>query len=393
MKRDKRYHAAERRARGLNGTRFGPLIRILVCVALFAGAAGLFYHVLLPLSACVNSVSPEVSCFLKETTPAPTAEPTPTPAPGSAHALYRADLAAVQKEIVAGEFQYMADPSVSGDLIVLAAGNYSASSGAAAFTRILVRDTATGGNTVYTVPQRYETLRYPHLCGDYLVYVDCHIYGGGRIVSYHIPSGTFRVLKTVYVGIPHLDTDGELAVWIERTGETRDKIFCCDVETGESVTVAILDNSAFGESMPGIGGGVITYVDSTGDLKILDIATRETRTLQPGFVHDPKTNGACVAYLSGNHGPDAALYCFSIAAPDPLPIAYGVVDFYIGDTFLAYSDDEKNYVYFFDDGATFCVTREKELSMLLGAGDDMLVWMDVSWRDKDIMEYMHVTEF
>ena len=393
MKRDKRYHAAKRRARGLNGTRYGPLIRILVCVALFAGAAGLFYHVLLPLAARVNNVSPEVSCFLKETTPAPTAAPTPTPAPGSGHALYSADLATVQKEIVAGEFQYMADPSVSGDQVVVAAGNYSASSGAAAFTRILIRDASTGANTTYIVPQRYETLRYPQLCGEYLVYVDCHIYGGGRIVSYHIPSGSFRVLKTVYVGIPCLVTDGSLAVWIERTGEVRDKIFCCDVETGESVTVAILDNSAFGESMPDIGGNMITYVDASGALRMLDISTSETRTLQTGFVHDPKTNGAYVAYLDGNHSPEASLYLFSIAAPDPTRIASGVVDFFMGDTFLTYSADEKNYVYFFADGTTFCVTREKEKAMLLGAGDDMLVWMDVTWRDKDIMEYMHVTEF
>ena len=30
--------------------------------------------------------------------------------------------------------------------------------------------------------------------------------------------------------------------------------------------------------------------------------------------------------------------------------------------------------------------------MLLGAGGDVMVWMDVSWRDKDIMEIMTVGE-
>jgi hypothetical protein len=30
--------------------------------------------------------------------------------------------------------------------------------------------------------------------------------------------------------------------------------------------------------------------------------------------------------------------------------------------------------------------------MLLGAGDDVIVWMDVTWRSKDIMEYMTLGE-
>ena len=28
--------------------------------------------------------------------------------------------------------------------------------------------------------------------------------------------------------------------------------------------------------------------------------------------------------------------------------------------------------------------------MLLAAGGDVIVWMDVTWRDKDIMEFMTV---
>ncbi len=392
MKRDKRYKATEKRLRGLNGTRFGPLLRVLACVTLLVLAAGLFYHVGLPLMRSMENVSPEVSCFLVEAEPTPVPTPAPTLAPGSAHALYGADLAEIQKEIVAGEFQYMADPAVCGDRIVLAAGNYSDLSGVAVFVRILARDARTGENTVYTVPQRYETIRYPHVAGEYLVYLDCHATGGGRIVSYHTGTQELRVLKTVYAGIPRLFVDGTTAVWTERTGETRDKVFACDIATGELATLAILDNSAFGESMPYIGGGYITYLDANGALKVLHIASGETRTLQVGGApHDPKTNGSYVAYMTGNHAQGTELYCFAVITPDPMLVATDVVDYYIGDQFLAYSRGEKNYVYFFSDQTTFQVTRDGEKSLLLTAGGNYLAWIDVTWRDKDIMEYMPVS--
>ena len=46
-----------------------------------------------------------------------------------------------------------------------------------------------------------------------------------------------------------------------------------------------------------------------------------------------------------------------------------------------------------DDGATFCLTRPSESAMFLGAGGDYAVWMDVTWRDRDIIEYMHLNDF
>ena len=71
-----------------------------------------------------------------------------------------------------------------------------------------------------------------------------------------------------------------------------------------------------------------------------------------------------------------------------ITVASGVYDFFLGDTFIAYNRYDRNYVYFPADGTTFCTTRSKESSMLLCAGEKYIVWMDVTWRDKDISEYM-----
>ena len=65
----------------------------------------------------------------------------------------------------------------------------------------------------------------------------------------------------------------------------------------------------------------------------------------------------------------------------------------MADGALVYGTLDKTYVYFLDDRATFCLTRPSESAMFLGSGGDFAVWMDVTWRDRDIIEYMHLNDF
>ena len=96
-----------------------------------------------------------------------------------------------------------------------------------------------------------------------------------------------------------------------------------------------------------------------------------------------------IAFLTGNHGYDSDL-CYLDIEGNLHTAAKGVADFAIGDFFLAYGDMDKVYVYFFSDGSTFCITRSGEKAQFLGAGGEHVWWMDVTWRDKDILEYMEI---
>ena len=139
--------------------------------------------------------------------------------------------------------------------------------------------------------------------------------------------------------------------------------------------------------------GLLVYADNTGKLIRLDLSSGKSSALDTGlYVHDPKTVGGNVAFISGNHGYDSDLYYLPAGENMPRLVATGVVDFAMGNGFLAYSVDEKTYIWFADDEATFCITRGEEKSQLLAAGGDYCVWMDVSWRDKDIPEFMRVTD-
>ena len=80
-------------------------------------------------------------------------------------------------------------------------------------------------------------------------------------------------------------------------------------------------------------------------------------------------------------------------AGDLITVAEGVADFALADGAIVYGELDRTYVYFLDDGSTFGLTRPSESALFLGAGEDFAIWMDVTWRDRDIIEYMHLNDF
>ena len=386
MKRERQYRGTGVGG-GLNKLRVAPYLQILAGLAIIAGTVWLLYRFVYPLSRnLAQGISPFATPTPIGATPSPSPSPSPTPDPAKDHPLYTADLTAVQHEIVVPEFQYIGDPVVYKGKIWFVAGNY-ATDGMASFTRLAVFNPSDDSHTFLTLPKQYKSIRFPAVNDRWIVYLDATASGGGRIVAYDRSTAQATVLKTVHVGMPKPVLIGNVAVWLERTGQSRDKLFACDLVTLESVALELYDNSEYALSDPCSDGETLYYVAPDGRLTAWKLETNEKRVIETGtYVHDPKCSGKYLAYLSGNHGEDCDLML--VTADGVKTVASGVIDFWIGDTFLAFNRYERNYVYFPEDGTTFCTTRRDELAMLLGAGEKYLIWMDVTWRDKDISEYM-----
>ena len=101
-------------------------------------------------------------------------------------------------------------------------------------------------------------------------------------------------------------------------------------------------------------------------------------------------NADGIAFLDSDHAETGRILWYN--GKTTVEVASGAVDFALGNGFIAFSRFNKNYVYYYGDGTTFCTTRSDETAMLLGGGENVIVWMDVTWRDKDILEYMTVGE-
>ena len=385
-----------RRPLPLRGTRFGPLVTVLLTLLLLGGGAYALVRFGLPRLQDAAERPMDLSCLGFATpappTPVPTAVPTPTPQPGTDRAIYGVDLSRVQHEILIPEYQYASDFAVYGHIIYFAVGNYTAD-GTAAFTRLILYDTKAQHATYLPLELTYKSIRHPQMNEKWIVYLDALSNGGGQRRAYDRGTGESRILKTVHLGLPSLALWEDTVFWVERTGTSRDKLFGCDLVTGESVTLELFDNTDAGISSISAADGKLVYVSGAGTLKTLDIATGETKTDHFGLtVHDPRTDGRIVAFLTGYHGEDSSLVYMNEAG-EMVTVASGVADFALADGAIVYGELDRTYVYFLDDGSTFGLTRPSESSLFLGAGGDFAIWMDVTWRDRDIIEYMHLNDF
>lgn len=390
MKREKRYRSTEKAGKSLKRFRIMPYLEILLVIGFVAAFGWAMWTYGIPFLkglseqfiACQRPAAP---------TPAPTPDPTPapTPDPRDLHAFGHADLRTAATEIVVPEYQYATDVTISGDTLIAPVGNYTPD-GTAAFVRLLIYNVKTKSQSLLALPLEYTSIRFPAMNTRWIVYLDSAANGGGRLVAYRRSDGTARALKTVHTGLVKPVLYENTAFWIERTGQSRDKLFAVDLETGESATLAIYDSSPYGLSNPYVYGHTLLYVAPDGALTVLDLETGESKTIDVGvpYVHDPQMNADGIAFLDSDHAADGRVLWYD--GSKTVEVVSGAVDFALGEGFIAYSRYDKNYVYYYGDGATLSATREDETAMLLAAGGKTMVWMDVTWRDKDIMEYMTV---
>ncbi len=388
MKHERHYRSTGGGS-GFNRFRIAPYLQILIGLLILAAVIGFLYHVVYPISCnLAKGISPFASPTPVGSTPIPTPSPSPTPDPAQDHPLYRSDLTEVQKEIVIPEYQYMADPVVYDGKIYFSAGNYT-QDGTSSLIRLCIYDPAANTHSFLALPVKYKSIRFPCINEKWIAYLDTTSSGGGRIAVYDRQTGEEKTIKTVHFGLPQPLLLGDIVIWMERTGQSRDKLFACDLITGESVTLEIFDGSEYGMSMPSVYGDTVYYVSPDGKLTAWNLPLNEKKVYETGtYVHDPKCNGTFLAYMSGNHGEDSILYL--VTDDGIVPVAEGVHAYYLGNNFIAYNRFDQNYVYFPEDGTTFCTTRKNESAMILGAGENILIWMDVTWRDKDISEYMYI---
>ncbi|MBR3299693.1 MAG: hypothetical protein IKI64_10940 [Clostridia bacterium] len=401
-KRNRRRRSSSRSFRSGNA---GPILKLLGVV--FGALAGLallvfgvmfvleaFFKVDTPLDASgiIGKFAGKINTPLIETpSPVPTVEPTPTP-----HPMEGFDPAAAQRELILpGELNYpwLADPSSYGSTVILSAGRLA--DGKVKLERLVSYDIATGSASELEVKPENDHLLHPVFNDKWLVYFDANYdFGGGaiRCIDRTASSASPRTIKTVYVGQPELRLENDILTWIERTGSEREKIFVCDLSSGETAVTAYFDNQASGTSMPFIHGNKLVWASpasmSDSAVKTMDIGTGSVSEFRPGvFVHDPEYNGEYYAWLDSTHGENAKLY-LSDGVSGSIEIAEGVVEFGIDEDFIAYSKGLAVYMYVFDTGETYCLTANREAAQLLGVSGGVIFFMDVTSRERDIIKYM-----
>lgn len=414
--RKKRY---SRRRRSLNASNWWPVVKLLLCslggllsLAILALAVMVVletvFHIDTPLppdgiiARLTNKFTDNNESFVVTPTPYYTPVPTPTPHPMT----YFNPEEEEREVVIPADMQYhwFGDPSFNGNKMLFSAGKVVGDN--VRMCALVIYDPESGSVTELPIRPQNAHFIYPVFNDEWLVYLDGNTKGGGKICAYRF--GQFDVdpivIKTVYTGQPELRLDGHYISWIERTGTSRDKLFVCDLETQETAVVAMFTSSSYGTSAPYMKDGTLIwaaegsrrYEDGrmSSVIRHIDIGTSGIKDFEvDSYVHDPEFNGSYYAWIDAHHSENSTLYLAKVdgeALSQVSVIANGVVDFYLGDYFIAYSIDEAVYVYLLKSGESFRISPERELVQLLGASEGYVIWMDVTTRERDVIKFVSI---
>ncbi len=377
-----KYTPSKRRW-NLDATSFGPALKLVVALLLFAGLVLLTVYTVVPF--LTEKLQNGGSLFSKETETAVVETPAPT------NPILANQVKTVQYGEGYGLPAAVVDPSVYENEILFATGESED-----ACDRLVRLEPETGAFETVEVQRTNDTLRCPVENADVLVYLDAKLAGGGSIRMLDKLSGETSVLAEYAYAAPHLSLEAPYLVWTEHTGETTAKLMVCNIETKELLTLAVFEDSSYADSEPSIKSGQVIYADADetnpGDSLIRTVLLSDGSRWDYSagtYVHDPKSAGDRWAYLTGNHDGDSDLYV-SVSGGSPKRIARGVIDFDITLSCVVYSRDETVYAYTFSDDKTFVLSETSTNSQFVMAGGDYALWRDMTDPDSPLWKYIKV---
>lgn len=387
-----------RRRRSLKATIWGPILAFSATVIGVIGIIAAIIFVALPRLLPLVGIDYRAP-FAPTPTPSPTPRPTPTPNP-----MELFDAEAAETEVVFDEirdYKWFGDPYFYGDKLMLTGGKLV--DGKSIMGDLLLWDPAQRSVERLNIPLENTHFMFPKFNDDWIVYLDANYDGGGKLcaVDRNAQSLSPVTIKTVYTGQCEPMLYQNYVAWIERTGTRMDKLFLCDLTTLETTTLHMFSNNSYGQSLPSLLNGVLVWADaqssgSTDDEDIsviysVKLGSAAINTIAAGtYAHDPISNGRYTAWLDSHHAPTAKLYCLAPGSTQAGVIAEGVVQFGMGDEFLAYGKDEAIYLYRFDNKRTYKLSGEYEKAQFMGVSGGRVIWMDVTSRERDILKYAEV---
>lgn len=335
--------------------------------------------------------------FAPTPTPAPTAPPTPTP-----HPMTLFNPLSAQDEVVfdgSNNYKWFGDPYFYNNKMIFTAGRLKNND--AVMSDMYFYNPDTREAEYIDISPENTHFMFPKFNDEWLVYFDANMNGGGKIMCVSLKEETLspKEIKQVFTGQTEVMLDGHYIAWTERTGTKMDKLFVCDLNTFETTVVAMFSNSVYGQSLPSLRNGVLAWADTdssggsdskTSSIYSIAIESSTVKVYNPStYVHDVESDVPYTAWLDAHHSQDADLY-YSYNGSAPILIDEGVVEFGLGSHFIAYSKNESIWVYMFDSNKSYRVSPEHELSQFLGVSDDKVCWMDVTSRERDIIEFARI---
>ncbi len=362
----------------------GPMLKIGGLAVGVVGFILLIIFVIVPLFGG-NSAGPAV-------TETASATPVPTSTP-----MARSDMSDLDEELTIENLS-INDPFVFGREVVFSTGKKDEVSPEIKQIALFDMDAKTT-TVVEDITASYATLFEPKMNDKYIVYLDCKSAYGGAVCGFDRETGEKFVMREYLYGKPKVSLSGEYALWLQQTGKGTDRLYLYHLPSRETAEIEIFVNTPFSVSAPHMSDDAIVYVQPYGESQVLEGSSASTEAeicviplkegadaqrilFRPGVpVFDPMIDGDNIVFIDTNRDEKARLLLCTKQGDtysQPTQIAEGVVNYAVGDGYVAYTKDEGIYLYYFADKSTGRLTSESTRSFLASANGKDVVWYDIT---------------
>lgn len=314
------------------------------------------------------------------------------------------DLTGLEKEAIL-EQKSINNPFISGNEMVYTTGEKSVLN--PALKNIVIYNLDEKKGTVLNqITAKYNNLFEPKMNENWIVFLDVNSKGGGRVCAFDRKANKMFSIREYLYGMPKLSLSGDYVAWMQQTGSVTDKLYICHLTDNESVILQTFTDTPTSYSALSFCEKELIWVEKanpdtepTEDMKCMikrmpftDGKPGEIMTYNPQmYVFDPVTNGNSIVFLDGARGPDARLM-ISIDGALPKEIEKGVLNYGLGDSFVAYTKDEAVYIYYIQDGRKGKLTGKNQRGELSTTNGDMVCWYDVTDGAlvRDVIKYAKI---
>jgi len=235
------------------------------------------------------------------------------------------------------------------------------------------------------VEKKYDNILETKLSGNYAVWVDSMVNGGGRICAYDLTAKQMFVVKEYAYAIPNLSVSGDYLAFMQVAGEDTQRIYLYNLKTRENVTVRLYNNADKSCGNVSLSAKDLVWSEySTGNTAQLQRLVLQSPTAQyqnPDFgssVYGPKTNGKDIVF-STKRTPDQGNLMLSVAGGQPVQIAQNPVQYEIGTNYVVYMKDQKIYIYGIDNTMkTSELTSQATRGILASANGNKVCFYDTT---------------
>ncbi len=369
-----------------------PIVKVVAVILVIAGVGFAVYHWGVPYAKTLFAEDAAAP------TPTPIATPTPPPATYA-----KADMSDLETEVMIPHW-FIADPYYYNGKIIYTSGDEAATA-PNAINHVIIFDIGSSSYTIVETPPRLvgdsgaadepagNNLFGAKMNETWIVWIesDYNNKGGGRIMAYDRSTNTSFVLREYLYGMPKLFLSGDYCLFNISTGSKSDKIYLYDLANQEVVMLRSYDYSKepFSISTPSICESEIIWVDAMAEdtgttqttiksLKIKeDLSFENEPYVFDTYVFDPVTNGEAIAFLNTQRSLSGDLMV-SVGGNEPVVVATGVLNFDLGDHFVAYTKDQAIYVYYWADGSTGRLSNSNSQAILASVTGNVVLWYDIT---------------